>query len=289
MRLLLPCIWAIATVAWSGIEYVHGRQAAAELARAGKTAEAHAAFLALANGDASENQRADALEEAARLANRLGRTEEAVALARRISLPHAAMATEMQILADHRQWREIVARFANEDLALWPDMRVGTAAFCRGQAFRALGDSEAAARDFRLATEHLLEDNALGLAFIALGDAYRQRPGNDDRALAAYRQAYRRRNAYKRTQAAMNAAAILRGRGDAKAALAELDVIPMEQVVLPDWRARLLAARGETLASAGRREEARASYAEALALDGVAEGIRKTCEQAMRQLAERPQ
>ena len=162
-------------------------------------------------------------------------------------------------------------------------MRIGSAAFHRGRAYHALRDGEAAVRDLRLACEYLLEDNILGLAQSALGDVYRLLK-DDDSALHAYRQAYLRRNVYKRCQAAMSAADILRSQGKTEAALEELAVIPLDQVTLPYWRGRLLMAWGEALAAAGRPAEATAKYQETLALPELAAGTRKACEEALARL-----
>ena len=284
MRLAPLCLALLIAAAQARADYVTDRAAAAALDKAGEVAKARAAFLALAQGELSEFQKSDALEQAALLSNRLKRVDEAIALARQIPLPHVAKATEMQILSDHRQRQELIGRFGKEDLATWPDSLIGKAAHCRGKAYYALKDGKAAERDLRLASEHLLEDNSLGLALIALGDTYRHRLGDEDKALTCYRRVYRQRNVYKRSQAAMNAAAILRGRKQFDDALKELAVIPMDRVTLPYWRSRMLLAWGGTLASAGKPAEAAAKYREVLRLEGVTGNIRAACERALQSL-----
>lgn len=265
-------------------DYVSSRAEAVVLLKQDKPEEALAAFLELAAGEGSESQKADALEQAALLCNRLDRPAEALELARRIPHGPTAKSVELQLLAERRQWRQIVDQFGGEDLAAWPDMLIGPASYWRGHAHYALKNAEAAKGDLQRACHYLLEDNTLGLAFIALGDTYRHQLGDTDRALQAYRQAYQRRNVYKRCQAAMNAAAILRERGETDAALAELAVIPLEQITLPYWRGNLLAAWGVTLAQAGKTAEASAKFREALALADIPDHVRKTCEEGLRKL-----
>lgn len=269
-------------VGWA--DYVRERETAVALTREGKVEEALVVFRRLADAEASESQRADALEQAALLCDRLRRPEEALELARRIPLAVVSRSVQLQLLADHRQWGEIVAQFGQEDFATWPDTRIGPAAFCRGRAYCALKNGEAARRDLTLASEYLLEDNSLGLALCALGDTYHRLLKDDDNALRAYRQAYLRRNVYKRCQAALSAADVLRAQGKAAVALEELAVIPLDHVTFPYWRSRLLMAWGETLAEAGRTAEATAKYQEVLALPELPEATRKACEEALRKL-----
>jgi tetratricopeptide (TPR) repeat protein len=284
-------LWlALLIVPFAGAtDYVAARQAAAELAKAGKLAEAQGAFLTLAEQDVTQVQQADALAEAALLADRLGETAKALELAGRVALPHPRLAVRMQLLANHRQWRELVEQFGNEDFAAWPDTLVGNAAFARGRAHAALRQGKEAILDLTLATECLLEDNALGLSLIALGDAYSRFAKDDERALACYRQAYDCRNIYKRTQAAMNAAAILRSRREFDAARNELAVIPLDRVNLPFWRGKLLLAWGDTLAEAGKTAEAIAKYQEASRLKGVSKAIQEACQKALVRLEENGQ
>ena len=269
---------------FGGADYVRDRAAATALVKEGKAEEALAVFRKLAEGEASDRQRSDALEQAALLCAQQKRPEEALELARRIPLVAVSKSVQLQLLADHRQWGEIVTQFGQEDFTTWPDMRIGPAAYCRGRAYSALGNGEAAKDDLTMASEYLLEDNTLGLALSALGDTHHRLLKDDDRALRAYRQAYLRRNVYKRCQAALSAADILREQGKAEAALQELAVIPLDQVTLPYWRSRLLMAFGEAFAAAGRTAEATAKYQEALALPELAAGTRKACEEALHRL-----
>lgn len=284
MRLAPLCLALLIATAWSRAGYVADRAVAAALDKAGEVAKAQVAFLALAQGELSEFQKSDALEQAAILSNRLKRVDEAIALARQIPLAHVAKAVEMQILSDHRKRRELIGRFGKEDFSTWPDRLIGNAAHCRGKAYYALKDGKAAERDLKLATEHLLEDNSLGLAQIALGDTYRRLLKDRDKALLCYREAYRRRNVYKRSNAIMNAAAILREQGKTEAALKELALIPMDRVTLPYWRTRALTSWAGALAGAGRKDEAIAMYEEALALKGITDRTREACRTAVARL-----
>ena len=284
MRLAPLCLALLIAAAQARADYVTDRAAAAALDKAGEVAKARAAFLALAQGELSEFQRADALEQAALLSGRLKRFDEAIALARQIPLPHVAKAVEMQLLSTHRERRHLIKRFGKEDLATWPDRLIGNAAHCRGKAHYALKNGEAAERDLKMASEHLLEDNSLGLALIALGDTYRHLLKDKGKALVCYRQAYQRRNVYKRANAIMSAAAVLREQGKTEAALKELALIPMDQMTLPYWRARALTSWAGALAGAGRKDEAIAKYEEAVALEGITDRTREACRTAVARL-----
>jgi predicted negative regulator of RcsB-dependent stress response len=283
MRFLLPCLLLLALHA-SAVDYVAAREQAETLANQGKAQEAREAYLALASDDLGEVQRSDALTQAAFLSDRLNEFDRALELARQIPLPYEGKATEIQLLAQHRRWLEILERFGGEDLTRWPDTLVGNAAYNRGLANRSRRNGEAALADLKLASETLLEDNVLGLAFISLGEAYSQFANDDDQALACFREVYKRRNVTKRAHAAMSAAAILRKRKQFDAALKELAVIPMKEIQHAYWRSRMLVAWGAALADAGQKAEAIAKYREALRVEGVDSWAKETSEAAIARL-----
>jgi tetratricopeptide (TPR) repeat protein len=282
-RLLLSCL-ALVAAGSLATDYVAARQRIEQLVKMGETVAARQAYISLAAEGVSDAQKADALTQATLLSDRLGDSDRAMELARQIPLPHEAKAAEIELLARHRQWQQIVDRFGNEDLATWPDTLVGNAAFHRGQANKVRRRDDAALADLKLASETLLEDNVLGLALIALGDAYAQFAKDDEQALSCYREVYKRRNVTKRANAAMSAAAILRRRKQFAAALKELAIIPMDQITHPYWRSRMLIAWGAALADAGKKQQAIAKYREALAVKGINKGDRGVCEKALARL-----
>jgi len=269
-------------------DYPAERRAAVALLDAGRLPEALAALLKLADGPFSDAQKSDALDLAARCAAALKQDTQAQDLARRIPLPPVARTCQMRLLAAGRRWQALVDQFGADDFAPWPEHLAAEAHFLRGQAHAARRDGSRAAADLEAATQLLTEDNALGLALIALGHTCRDLLHDDERALAAYRAVHRTSNVYKRCEAVLGAAELLRRQGRLPEALAELARVPLGEVTVAYWRVSLLMGYGAVLRQQGRTGEALARYREALQLPGIPPWHKAACEQAVKEMGAAP-
>lgn len=253
--------------AWS--DYVKDRRSAIELVKAGQDAEALTAFLKMADATTSEVQKSDALDRAAMCALRLKQDQQAMELALRIPLPPVSKTCQMRLLMENRKWQEVAEKFKDEDLDAWPEYVAAEAYNLRGDAFRIVGEGARAVADLEKAVRYLTNGDALGLALVSLGDAYRDLLKDDARAIESYRKVYQTYNIYKHCAAAMAVAGILVRQQRHAEAIQELNRIALPKVALPYWRGSMLAAFGEALAKQGKRAEALAKYKEALQVEGI--------------------
>jgi len=264
-------------------DYVAERKAALELVRAGKHEEAMAALLRMAEGEFTDFQKSDALEQAALCAKTLKRWDQAMELAKRIPLEPASKTCRMHIMASNRQWQEVVEQFRDEDIDKWPDSVKGVAFKARGGSAYRVKDGELAVADLTKAVAYTVNRNDKGSALNALGDAYQHLLKDDDRAIDTYRKVCTESHAYKQGHAAIAIANILQRRGKTDEALQELSRIDLGKVQ-GYWRAALLCARARILAAAGRKAEAVSSFREALGVEGIPASTGKACEKAIAEL-----
>lgn len=251
-------------------DYPADRKAAEDLMRTGKSAEAMAAFIKLAEGPLTDMQKSDALDRAARLADSLKKYDQAMELAQKIPLAPVSKTCQMAIMQNNYKRAELIEKFKDEDIAAWPDSLKGEAFFQRGLCYYYLKNGPAAEKDLIPAAEFLTEANAYGLALNALGDTYRDLLKDDAKALDAYRRVHTTSFTYKVSQAAISAAGILTRQGKPDEALQELQRIDMKQVDHPYWRVYMLAAFGDVLgATPGKKAEAVAKYKEALQIPDI--------------------
>lgn len=281
MHKLTSAILIALTVAPAFGDYLSDRKAALELVQAGKQEEALSAWIAMAEATTSKVQQTDAFWQAALCADRLKQADQALELAQRIPLAPHAKTCRMQILEGNRRWQEIVDDFQKEDIAAWPESLRGAAYLSRGYAYFVMKQGEAAARDLAAAVDYQTDANSKGYCLNLLGDACRNLLKDDDRALAAYRQAFEAGTVYKQCQAAVNIAEILSARQKYAEALAELDRVNLDDLAAPFWRGKLFCAQGKLLIRSGKPDEAKAKFAAALEIKDLPDEIRKECEQAI--------
>lgn len=274
----------LASAANASGDYIADRQAAVSLVKAGKHDEALAAFLKLAETAQSDLQKSDALQQAALAAERLQQPDRALELARQIPLAPVSKTCQMQVLDSERKYQEIVDRFGQEEISGWPESVQGDACFVRGHAFYSVKNGPAAEKDLRQAAEYLTDHNSKGLCLNQLGDTYRFLLKDDARAVATYRRTYSTGNVYKQCQAAISVADVLKEQQKPTAAVAELERIDLKEVTAPYWRGAMLRAFAQALAAAGRKADAIARCQEALALEGLPQGVRVECEKLLKDL-----
>ncbi len=225
--------------------YILQRQAALELIKAGKDAEALAAFKQLATTKLTDHQQADALDQAIDCAVRLKQPDEAATLARQIrSKPHAKLA-RMKLFSNDRRWATIISEFESDPLEAWPDTLIGYAATFRGQAHFIAKNGPRAERDLLTAADWLTDTNWQGESLLSLGRTYRQLLKDDTKAIAAFRRVYATGNEFKHCSAACEVSDILRLQGKRDEAKAELNRIDQAQMTIPVYRDMLRKAKAQ--------------------------------------------
>ena len=122
-----------------------------------KPAEALPAYLALAEGKLTDFQKSAALELAAAAAAALKDYAQADALAARIPIAAVQKTVRMQNLLAQSKAPEVVAQFADEDIAKWPFWKRGDGYFARGRAYGITKDTKQAGADLAHALEWLTD------------------------------------------------------------------------------------------------------------------------------------
>jgi len=244
-------------------DYLIASRAAAEIKRDGKTEEALAAYVSLAQREGlTEFQRSDALEHAARCARELDDYDRAEQLAERIPLEAVAKTVRMENLHSQRKWQELIEQFAEEDFQQWPFWQIGAGAQVRGRAYHAAKKGEKAATDLELALQFTPEHRTRQSILLAIAENYEGALSDGDKALAAYQRIVSSETNTGNAdyfRGVLGAARILTRRGDFDQALSTLDLVDAQDR-RGYWRGTMLLARGSTLAAAGRREEALKLY-----------------------------
>ena len=244
-------------------DYVLDRQAAETLIRQRKWKEALAAYQTLADAEKiTDAQQSDALQQAARCACSLKDFVKAEELADRIPHEAVAKATRMQNLAAQRKWAEIISQYGGEDWTKWPFWKIGEAAYVRGKSYYFVKDGERADKDLQQALAYE-PDSKIQLSIRTLLGSNRELYlGDDNGALAAYRENYQgktRIGAADEFRSVDRAATILAKQGKFQEALDAFAVIDFEKQT-GFWLYEMLLSRGNVLFASGKKEEARKLY-----------------------------
>lgn len=264
-------------------DYIVDRKAAMELMKARKYEEALAALTKMANGEVTDFQKSDAMEQAAYCCDRLKRYDQAMETAKEIPLEAVSKTVQMTLMYRNRKWKEVIEQFGNEDINAWPDTVKSKAYRARGGSASRIKDGKLAVADLTKAAEYTMNRNDRGRVLNALGDAYRVLLKDDDKAIETYRRTYTESHGYKQCHAVIAVSGILSDRGKSQEALKELDQIDLDKIK-GYWKAALLGAHGRALAAAGKKTEAIARYKEALQIKGVSGGQAKAYQVAIKEL-----
>jgi tetratricopeptide (TPR) repeat protein len=267
-------------------DYLEARRAASKLVMEREYGQALAALTAMAEGDVTDLQKSDALEQAAACALRLEQFDRAMELAERIPIEAVAGTVRMRNLMAMRKSKELVAQFKDEDVAGWPFWKAGEGLYLRGRAHADNGAGREAEADLAGALELTTDTRARLDVWLALGANRENNLKDDAAALKAYQQIA---GASKNTGSAtyyrgmQGAARILRKSGqldDALATLQQVDVSKLRGY----WHGSMLVALGETLTAAGRKDEALAAYRQVLKDETVSAADRRAAEAAITRL-----
>jgi len=176
----------------------------------------------------------------------------------------------MRELTQQRGLKELVAEFANEDIASWPASRSAVAAeafYLRGRAYRFLKQGEQAEADLQAAVK-LAPRN--GPYWLTLAENASANLNDPEGALAAYQQAYEISgggNGWLAISATLGAAGVLVSELQNDEALKLLQRYETLDGMAKTWRIPMLRAYGKVFAAQSRDAEALAKFREALKLE----------------------
>ncbi|HUS98614.1 MAG TPA: hypothetical protein VMX97_17960 [Hyphomicrobiaceae bacterium] len=270
--------WAEAVIA--------GTSSASALARAGKDAEALAAYANLAAKlPASDRLKADVLEQASLCAGRLKDYDRAMQLAKSIPVQPIAIRRQMQLMLEQKQYAALLDVFANSKMGgrnfhlsfLYPEQEdlMADLYYYRSIAYRETGNLPAAEADLKIMNDKRIQltyrsgEAIHDLAWLHLGDFYRQYLKDDDRALTAYANVLARTTwapwGQPRKPAATGGSKTL-----VAATKAVSDILHKrgKDGEIPQLQFNLLLAQAEAAASVLKTNEMIARLKEALALPG---------------------
>ena len=271
-------------------DYIIARRRADKLMLTGKREEALAAYVSLAAGqEVTDFQKCDALQHAASCARSLRDHKRANELAAQIPLDAVAKTVRIENLLAQRKFDAVIEQFGGEDLGKWPFWQVGVGAFARAKAYAFTKAGEKAEADLQTALAYTTDPRARSRILATVGRNRETNLKDDDAALEAYRQNYESKKtigAANELRSLQGAARILMRRGKFDEALATLNRANIEKLK-GFWRHAILLSLGETLAAAGRKDEALAAYRAALADDSVKTGHRTTAEGAIKAIERR--
>jgi len=267
-------------------DYLIASRAASRLMAQRQYPEARASLLALAEGEATPLQKADALEQAAACSRALRDLDHAEELAGRIPIDAVAKTVRMHNLLARRKAQDLIAEFGQELIAAWPFWKAGEGWATRGRAYAEIGLGKEAETDLRRALELTSDPRARIRIWRALGDNRERNLGDDDAAIEAYRKIVEstgRLGSADQLGAVQHLARILTRRGRHAEALATLRKVEID-ALHGYWRGSMLLAAGSVHESAGNSEEALATYRAVVAGEGIEPSHRKAAEVAIETL-----
>ncbi len=193
---------------------------------------------------------------------------------------------QMENLLAQRKFDELIRQFGGEDFSQWPFWQIGEGAFARAQAFVVSESGEKAEADLQTALEYTADAHRKTSILAAMGDNRETNLHDDDAALKAYRQNFvskQKIGAAEEFRSVQNAAGILTRRGKYDEALESLNRANIESLK-GFWRHSMLLALGETLAAAGRNDEALKAFRAVLDDKAAAAAHRKSADERIQQL-----
>jgi tetratricopeptide (TPR) repeat protein len=261
--------------------------AAGKLMNSRKYDEALAAFVALSNCEkATDYQKSHALAQAAACARLAKNFERADELASQIPLEAIAKTARMENLLGERKWNAVIEQFGNEQFATWPFTQIGAAAFARGCAYSAAKIGDKADADLRSALEFTSATRTRMSILRIMGFNRERILEDDDAALETYREITgqtRNTGSAEYFYGVQGAARILTRRGKFDEALEVLDLVDVDKLS-GSWRGSMLLARGQTLAAAGRKDEALEAYRRVLADESALKTHQEAAGEAAKEL-----
>jgi tetratricopeptide (TPR) repeat protein len=268
-------------------DHIIAGRAAFALTRAGKWDDALAAYLKMANGEkATDFQKSDALQQGARCAAALKDYERADELASQIPIESVAKTVWMHNLLAQRKWRDIPAKFGDEDLSQWPFWQIGEGAYTRGRAFYFTKNGERAEADLKLSLDYEPDTRTqVGIRQI-MAHNRETNLGDDAGALELYRVNFEGKTGIggaDEFRSVDRAAQILSKQGKHDEALAAFGVVDFEKTE-GFWLHEMLISKGNALATAGQKDDARKLLETVSNNDSASDAHRKRATEAIANL-----
>ena len=277
-RIMIIIALATSTVISAFGGYIEERKAAAELSKGGKQEEAMAAYIKMAEGNYTDFQKSDALDQAALCASALKQYDRALELAAKIPLEPYSKTCQMNLMLNNGKGADAAAKFKDEKIEAWPDSIKGEACYARARAFIAAKDGASAEKDLVQAVIYSPDSRLKDKALNALASTYAGLLKNDDKAIDTYRKLYDLGDLNRQAGAVNAIADIYIRQSKFDKALQELGRVDQSKLQDPYRRGLMLCAAGDALAGAGRKDEAAAKYNEALQVPNVPDRIKTACE-----------
>jgi len=268
-------------------DYIIASRKAGALRRRRKHKEALAAYVALTKIDkVTDFQKSDALQHAASCARSLRDHARAEELAGQIPIEAVAKTVRMENLLARRKYDAIIKQFGEEDLTQWPFWQIGAGAFARARAYVVKKAGEKAEADLRTALAYTSDSRIRVNILATMGDNRERNLKDEDAALEAYRKNYESKKSIggaDEFRSVDRAARILTRQGKFDEAFDAIRRANIDKIN-GWWKHTMLLSLGNTLAAAGRKDEALAAYQKVVA-DKRAHIIhRKAAEQAIRKI-----
>ncbi len=268
-------------------DYFVDNKAAVDLMKKRKFEEALEAFVAIAARDVTDLQKSASLEQAAASARLLKDYSRAAELADHIPLEPIAKTVQMENLLAQRKSKELIEQFGKEDFTTWPFWQIGEAAYIRGRAYAFTNDGTKAEVDYEAALEFSTDQRVRTKILRSIGNNREKNLKNEKAALEAYRKLMdempKGNGGAEYLSGVQAAARILRQQKKYDEALATLRQVD-ESKLRGTWQGSMLCALGETLAAAGRNDEALKVYHAVVADEAANKVHRKKAEEAIKVL-----
>ena len=273
------------------LDYIVERGEMMKLRKRRKYAAAYDGFVKLADDKGvSVAQKTDALKQAVECLLYLKRVKEAGEVAGRITDEPVRKLCVMKILATERKRKELLARFAGENIDAWPDYLQDEAFSLRGHtAYFAKQNKELAESDIKKSLKYKRGGNQISDSWIILGSIYHRMFHDDEKALRAFRKAFAVGTPRHKVQAAVEISDILIEQGKVDEALKLLDSMNSTALQGNYWLSVLTMGKARALVAADRKDEAVEKYKEASKLKGISKGQRKSCERKIKELSQAAQ
>ena len=265
-------------------DYIHAMDTGANWARKGKYAEALTAYTAAAAEEKlTDFQKSVALEQAAAAARSARKHDVAAELAAQIPIDAVKKTVLMQNLLDQSKGPQVIDQFSKEDISSWPFWKIGDGYAARGLAYSIIKSGQEAEADFVRGLEWTSEKRLRNSIRHLLGNNREHNLKDDEAALAAYQSVIddsQRLDSADQFLSVQGAARILARRGKFDAAITTLRKVDLSKQG-GYWRGSMLLMIGEIQLTAGRKDEATATYKSVIADEEIDVRQRKLAEEAL--------
>lgn len=280
---ILALTLSVAT-AWGSGSYFSDRAAALELAQEGKHDAAAAEFWRLSESGLKERQKGDALFNAALCWQKAGQPDEAMKAAREISSPSLSLACQMELLAEGRKWKELLALSESEDFTTWPDRLMFSAYWNRARANQALGDLAAAEADLIFAGNATLSTRQKAQVALQLGSMCASQ--DSQKALDAYAEVCQMgaRAGSHLLHARRARAVLFIERKQWPEALEEISLLKQEMNKDPYWISTGFLLTGRYHQAKGETAEAASNFDQASAVEKAPDELRRQAQKLKEEL-----